>query len=365
MCLRMSLSKPTLLIDEDICRANIRRMSDKARQSNTTLIPHFKTHQSHAIGEWFREEGINAITVSSIDMALYFAEADWKDITIAFPLNILQLEDIKDLAEQVNLTILATEISTLKRMVQDVDVRIEVLIEIDCGYNRSGVWWEDHHKIQELIDTLAGTQHAFKGFYCHSGHTYKEQGANAVLAIFNDSIHKLRDLQLRFADSKPQISVGDTPSCSLAEIFDGIDSIHPGNFVFYDLTQAHIGSCDEKDISLALAAPVVSKNERQNQLIVHAGGVHLAKDVLIKDGLQIFGKIVSLTDDGWSLDKGNNYVTSISQEHGIVSASEELFSQVEVGDVIGILPVHSCMTADVMGRMQTFDGKQLDHLKKN
>ncbi len=48
-----SITKPTLLLDEDIARANIERMAQKARNHNLTFKPHMKTHQSAQIGEWF------------------------------------------------------------------------------------------------------------------------------------------------------------------------------------------------------------------------------------------------------------------------------------------------------------------------
>ena len=78
-------------------------MAEKARQSKVTFRPHFKTHQSIEIGSWFRDEGVQKITVSSVDMAEYFASDGWNDITIAFPLNIRQLPQIQELAGRINL----------------------------------------------------------------------------------------------------------------------------------------------------------------------------------------------------------------------------------------------------------------------
>jgi D-serine deaminase-like pyridoxal phosphate-dependent protein len=34
---------------------------------------------------------------------------------------------------------------------------------------------------------------------------------------------------------------------------------------------------------------------------------------------------------------------------------------VQVGDLLGILPVHSCMTADCMGSYLSLDGQVVDH----
>lgn len=63
-------------------------------------------------------------------------------------------------------------------------------------------------------------------------------------------------------------SIGDTPSCSIAEAFPPpIDEIRPGNFIFYDLFQVSLGACRDEDIAAAVACPVISKHpERQEML---------------------------------------------------------------------------------------------------
>ena len=85
------LERPTLLVNPVIAQQNIAFMAEKARRQGIRFRPHFKTHQSAAVGEWFRQVGVTAITVSSVDMALYFADHGWDDITIAFPVNIRQM----------------------------------------------------------------------------------------------------------------------------------------------------------------------------------------------------------------------------------------------------------------------------------
>ncbi|MDQ1351629.1 MAG: hypothetical protein QG657_1934, partial [Acidobacteriota bacterium] len=71
-------------MDKEKALKNIIRIKEKiARSPGVRFRPHFKTHQSAQIGQWFREMGVSAITVSSVDMALYFAQHGWTDITIA------------------------------------------------------------------------------------------------------------------------------------------------------------------------------------------------------------------------------------------------------------------------------------------
>lgn len=65
------LVEPTLLLDKQKCLSNIAMMIEKARKNNIIFRPHFKTHQSHEVGRWFRSFGVDKITVSSVKMAEY------------------------------------------------------------------------------------------------------------------------------------------------------------------------------------------------------------------------------------------------------------------------------------------------------
>ncbi len=82
--------------------------------------PHFKTHQSAQVGEWFREAGIDAITVSSVDMAVYFAENGWTDITIALLVNPLEIDRIDQLAEKINLNLLVDSMAVTARLEREL-----------------------------------------------------------------------------------------------------------------------------------------------------------------------------------------------------------------------------------------------------
>jgi D-serine deaminase-like pyridoxal phosphate-dependent protein len=70
---------------------------------------------------------------------------------------------------------------------------------------------------------------------------------------------------------------------------------------------------------------------------------------------------VLLNEKGWTILPHHSYLKSISQEHGVIKASKELLESVKVGDLLGILPVHSCMTADCMGEYLSLDGRWIDH----
>lgn len=354
----MNLKSPTLLLDKEKCLANIRRMKAKADRHHLIFRPHFKTHQSAGVGEWFRQSGIDKITVSSVIMARYFVQQGWNDITIAFPVNPAEIEDIRNLAQNITLNVLVENFEGVSFLTKGHANNLGVFIKIDAGYHRTGVDVDDHKGIYKLIrriDNASGL--TFKGFIVHNGHTYHASGTEEILTIHDNSLDKFNDLrQFMKQQGRAAIySIGDTPAISQTENFDGVDEIRPGNFVFYDVMQQNLGACRFQDIAVALACPVVAKHASRNELVIYGGAVHLSKDFIIDNGNKSFGRVAHLKEKGWSSPVEGTFLKSLSQEHGIIKASPQFFSKVEIGDFIGILPIHSCLTVDAMRRMVTPD----------
>lgn len=72
-----------------------------------------------------------------------------------------------------------------------------------------------------------------------------------------------------------------------------------------------------------------------------------------------------MEDGGWSGMFKNSAIINLSQEHGVIDAEEQLFESMNVGDLVVILPVHSCLTANLMGWYQTLGGKRIDMMSRN
>jgi D-serine deaminase-like pyridoxal phosphate-dependent protein len=355
------INKPTLLLDETKCRRNIRNMAEKASLSDVVFRPHFKTHQSTKIGCWFSDEGVSSITVSSATMAKHFADAGWKDITIAFPANSREVDAIGKLSESIDLNILISNLQQADFFSGRSKINAGYFIKIDTGNSRCGIEWNDHNEVARIINSISQNKSLrMKGFLTHSGHTYRCESKDEIIDIHNDTLVKLTSLKALFPEVT-MLSTGDTPSCSVLETFKGVDEIRPGNFVFYDLMQYFLGSCDFDRIALAVACPVVEKNLKRKEIIIYGGGVHLSKEfVRCRNGKIIYGKAVLLNNKGWEPLSDNDYLRSLSQEHGIIESSDDLFRSVDVGDLIGVIPVHSCMTADLLRQYKTFDDKVID-----
>ncbi len=361
-------AKPTLIINENIARNNIKTMVAKAKSNNISFEPHFKTHQSKLVGEWFREEGVEAITVSSISMATYFAKNGWNKITIAFPVNFLEINALIELSNSAQLTLLVQSTMVVKKL-DSLKNKVDLLIEVDAGYHRSGIAIEQLKEIEEVVKTIKEGKHKFKGFYYHAGTSYEARGEHEIKSVFDDMKREMMLLKNHFKLLKnphvaPHIAIGDTPICSRAEDLKEFDSIHPGNFVYYDATQIEIGSCNLEQVATFVSCPVVATYKHRNEWVVYGGGVHLSKESLDTATGKIFGLVGVLSTSGLFTPFKDVFVKSLSQEHGIISSKHALPSEINVGDVIYILPIHSCMTVDCMPEAYTLEGTIIAKMAK-
>lgn len=358
----MNITKPTLILDEAKCKANIAFMAARAKRFNVELRPHFKTHQSLEIGRWFKDAGVTKITTSSLDMANYFAE-EWDDITVAFPVNILEIDTINDLASNITLNILIESETSLKFLKQHLQHPVNFYIKINIGNNRAGLLHYDTESIDALLEISKNSAKLhFIGFLGHAGQTYRCRSKGDIISVHEEAKKKLVRLKNQYKANYPEIiaSYGDTPSCSIAENFEGIDEIRPGNYAFYDMMQIQIGSCEIKDITIALECPIVAIHPKQNEVVIYGGGIHLSKDRMEDENFgTIYGSVAQKTTNGWNGLMANTYIRAISQEHGIVKVPESDLKNYKVGDTLLVLPVHSCMTADLMKCYQTINGTKI------
>jgi D-serine deaminase-like pyridoxal phosphate-dependent protein len=356
--MNVPITAPTLLLNPAVAKRNITRMADKARRSGVTLRPHFKTHQSAVIGEWFRAEGVTAITVSSLRMARYFADHGWQDILVAFPANWREIETINALAAQIKLSLLVESTETAAFLQAHLSAPVDVWLKLDTGYGRTGIAWDDAATLRAVAQASRAPL-SLRGLVAHAGHSYHAASPAAIRVIYDETVVRLKAARAALAEAgftDLRLAPGDTPTCSLVDDFSAVDEIRPGNFVFYDMMQVGLGVCQLEDVAVAVACPVVAKHPARQTLVVYGGAVHLSKERLDNpDGSAHYGAVALPTPDGWQVVP-DSYAASLSQEHGVIHASPALLNQVNVGDVLIVLPVHSCLTANLLGEYVTLDG---------
>jgi D-serine deaminase-like pyridoxal phosphate-dependent protein len=358
------IEKPTLLLDEATARRNIRRMVQRVKQAAHQPLrfrPHFKTHQSAEIGEWFREEGITAITVSSLDMAIYFAQHGWEDITIAFPANLRQGKALSGLAQRIRLGLLLESTETVARLASLLESTVDIWIKIDVGAHRTGLPWTAAEQVHEVaLAAQAETNLRLRGLLTHAGQIYSARSVDEVCDRYSESVDRLYELRLELAErglDGLELSVGDTPGATLVPDLGPVDEIRPGNFVFYDAQQMQIGSCGWEDVAVALACPVVATHPARSEIVVYGGAVHFSKDFLVEDGQRIYGYACLPEAEGWGPPLPGAYMVGMSQEHGIIRMQSADIEKIRVGDLVCVLPAHSCLAVTLMKRYLTLTGR--------
>jgi D-serine deaminase-like pyridoxal phosphate-dependent protein len=367
MSLLKTIIRPTLLLDKERCMRNIERLARKARRSEVNLRPHFKTHQSVEVGEWFRRFVIQSITVSSVDMAQYFAEAGWSDITIAFPFNLRQIQAVNDLAGRIHLGLLVESLETATFLKENLSKPVDIWINIDVGAHRTGIPMNCVAEVVALGREIStGRKLALRGVLTHAGQTY---GTNPkeVTRIYADSLAGLQELKRALQKAgfvNVEISYGDTPTCSVVEDFSGVDEICPGNFVFNDSMQLSSGFCGEEDIALAVACPVVAKHLKRNQAVVYGGAAHFSKDSYPENNHRSFGYVALAENDKWGERIPGAYVSQVSQEHGLIHLDPEILEKVSIGDLLFVIPAQASLTVDLMQEYLTLDGQVIHTMGK-
>lgn len=79
------------------------------------------------------------------------------------------------------------------------------------------------------------------------------------------------------------VGIGATPTCSKppeAKFVKGITEFHPGNYVFNDIVQVNIGSCEVDDIAGKVLTTVISHYPERGHMLVDCGWLALTLDSL-------------------------------------------------------------------------------------
>jgi len=334
---------PALLLDLDALERNLERMAGHARRLGVVLRPHAKTHKCAQVARRQLELGAVGLTVATLEEAHAFADAGFDDLLWAFPLVIGRLKETRELAERVTLR-LAIDSPEAFRALETEGFPFRARLKVDAGYHRAGVDPASPHAL-ELARRLAGSKHlVFDGLLSHSGDAYYTPGREAR----RRAAEAERSAMAAFAETLradgievPTVSVGSTPGTTAAESLEGITEIRPGNYAFFDYTQAVLGSCEVSECALTVLASVVSSQPGAEHSVVDAGALAISKDLGPEDHEPAtFGRIFEdyFLEDGRAGKLSESvWLTGLSQEHGIVNAP------LPVGEKVRILPNHSCL----------------------
>jgi len=238
----------------------------------------------------------------------------------------------------------------LDKLARTLNRKVHVWIKIDCGYHRAGIDPKSP-EAESLVKSLCESKVlAFDGILSHSGHSYYARRREEIIPF----AHEERDTMTVFAERMrgigyeiPAISIGSTPALSVVEDLKGINEVRPGNYAFYDYTQAMIGSCSVGDCALTVLASVISHQPESAHFVTDAGALALSKDAGPTHVKNQMGMGIIFENYERKRLAAHLQLTTLSQEHGKVTAeaSRLIEGKYAVGERVRILEHHSCLTA--------------------
>jgi D-serine deaminase-like pyridoxal phosphate-dependent protein len=163
------------------------------------------------------------------------------------------------------------------------------------------------------------------GMFTHAGQSYGARDAAEVEAIAADETSAVVDAALAtrgLGIPIETVSAGSTPTAR--------------TYVFYDNLQVALGTIDERNCALSIAATVVSRPAR-DRAVIDAG----SKTFGLDRGAHSSSP---LTDFGRVIDTDGRLVR-LSEEHGVLDVPAD--SAIAVGDRIRVVPNHVCSVSNL------------------
>jgi D-serine deaminase-like pyridoxal phosphate-dependent protein len=361
------LDTPCLILDKSLLEKNCFKARKKCLELNTILRPHVKTPKSIEVAKIALDNQEGPITVSTLNEAEYFASAGFKDILYAVciipkklkRLNFIQQKYSCMIRMVIDSVFVAQEILNYSKL---HNANFEILIEIDCGEGRSGLFHQDQ-KIRDISRVFAeNDQTNLIGVLTHAGHSYSTKDKNEILSISNieraEALASIKNFS-NFNKMSPVISVGSTPTMFLASNLDGISEIRAGIYMFWDLAQASRGICKIEEIAISVLASVIGHNHQRKRIIIDAGSLALSKDVSANNFMKEAGYgLVCNPDTGIPFDGLN--VSEVHQEHGSIDLeSTDWFENFPIGSLVRILPNHACLTCAAHEKYNVLENEQI------
>ena len=361
------LDTPCLILDKSLLEKNCQKARKKCRELNTILRPHVKTPKSIEVTKIALDNKEGPITVSTLNEAEYFANAGFKDILYAVcvipkklnRLNFIQQKYSCMVRMVIDSVFVAQEILNYSKL---HNANFEILIEIDCGEGRSGLFHQDQ-KIRDISRVFAEYEQTnLIGVLTHAGHSYSTKDKNEILSISNieraEALASIKNFS-NFNKMSPVISVGSTPTMFLASNLDGISEIRAGIYMFWDLAQASRGICKIEEIAISVLASVIGHNHQRKRIIIDAGSLALSKDVSANNFMKEAGYgLVCNPDTGIPFDGLN--VSEVHQEHGSIDLeSTDWFENFPIGSLVRILPNHACLTCAAHEKYNVLENEQI------
>lgn len=355
MGFREQLDTPSLVVHEEILKANLQQMADYAKSRGIDLRPHFKTHKTREVAQMQRDLGAVGITCAKLGEAEVLADAGIFDsIFIANQIvGPLKLARLVKLMERVDVRVAVDSVAVcegLQQAMVDAGKTLDVVIEMNSGQGRAGILGDETISLAETIRERFPNLRVI-GLMTHEGHA----GAEPDQATMEQTAHQAGQLVVETAEALRErgfdiqvVSVGSTPAAFETTKIEGVTEMRPGTYVFQDNAIFRFPDYGPENCALRILATVTGR-PAPDRAIIDAGSKVLTSDRA--KGREGHGYIVEYPDAE---------IFNLSEEHGWVHLPESC-QGMQIGEKVEVIPNHVCPTVNLTDELFVVrDGELVD-----
>lgn len=341
------VASPSILLDVPKMESNIKRMQGICDQHGVALRPHIKTHKMVEVGKRQIEAGAAGLTCAKLSEAEKMVATGTRSIFIAHSLVDLEKGPrLKALAGQVDELVLAVtstaHAAALNKLLESVDLNVEVVLAVDSGLGREGSRSLDEAKAAKAaIDSFPRMK--LRGLYTHEGFFYGKEADQLTANV--KELHAFLSKTREALDPKLELWPGCSVTAAVMATLPGVQCVRPGAYMFGDLSLAHTQKVMAwDDVAITVLATVVDRPTPE-----------LA---LIDAGSKVFSSDKSR--QGWTAlpkDGRNFQVVRCNEEHGYVEGAD--VNTLNIGDRVEFVPAHVCSVINLTDKVITRDGDKV------
>ena len=350
------LNTPAIHIDLDTVERNIKKAVDGLAAAGIAHRPHIKVHKSVYFAKMQVAMGCKGITCAKLGEAEVMADGGIDDILLAFPvIGRDKLERYGRLASREGLT-LRTIINSvegaegLSALGRKMGRPLPVLIEVDGGINRGGIRQDGSLeefavKVKDLPGIVVEGVEYYGGdiYGCKTREAIRERSRQEGAEILS-AAKRLREVGL----TMDILSGGSSFSLLFPEELAGITEVRAGNYIFNDGSLLSLGFIDTADCALRVRSTVVSRPDDRHA-IMDAGSKTITSDRI--GGWESFGYIVEAPEIE---------IYKLNEEHGFLRSEADI--PFRVGDVLSVIPNHSCVLPNLADEVYGMRGGRLERV---
>ncbi|WP_407311443.1 alanine racemase [Desulfosporosinus sp. SB140] len=356
---KSELQTPAILVDLDILDYNIKRYQYLCNLNRKQLWPMVKTHKSTEIVNMQEAAGSTGFVCGTLDECESICKLGVKNIMYAYPVaSNANIQRVIELARKCHFIARIDNYDSAKILnyaAETAGVNVNYTIIIDCGLHRFGILPD---RAKDFADSLREFKAlVFKGISTHPGHVYsaaKPEDIQQYVDQETNAIKEAADVLRAAGYALELVSSGSTPTFLGSISDETINIFHPGNYVFNDCIQMSTNTAKESECALTVYTTVIS-HPSENLFICDAGAKCLGLDQ---------GAHGNTALKGYGYVKGHPELTICGLSEEVSRFHAEGSTTLKVGDMVEIIPNHTCSTANLTSYLLGCRGDTVERLIK-